>query len=178
MRAFRCLIADVVAARRTCGGRYLSFGSRVKTRESSEADETLRPAIKFACNGTSRMFSVWPGRSGHDLVLASLSLKVSRSPSIVWMMYWADVSYCIPKAKGWTRAYIVPVRAAHLQATVTASGCLQGDAITDDVLKCVTTTPVVCLAVLLQLIGLLKDVPGSFHLDRAYWERWRWTRNW
>ena len=52
--ALRCLIAEVVAARRTPGGRYLSWGSRVKTRmESMDVDEPLWLSA-LDCIGTSR----------------------------------------------------------------------------------------------------------------------------
>ena len=40
-KVLRCWMAEVVRARRTPGGRYLSLGSKVKTKESSESDESL-----------------------------------------------------------------------------------------------------------------------------------------
>ena len=69
-RALRAWMAEVVVARRTPGGRYLSFGSNVKTAESRELDETLRLPSKstFPCTGTSNTLTIWPGRRGHKFV--------------------------------------------------------------------------------------------------------------
>ena len=65
--------AEVEIARRTPGGRYLSFGSRVKTAESRELDETLRlsPENNFPWTGTFNTLTTWPGRRGHRLVEGS-----------------------------------------------------------------------------------------------------------
>lgn len=63
--------------------------------------------------------------------------------------------------------HIVPISSSHLQASITARGCVQGIAIASDVLEGVTSSPLVwpSPAVPLELIWSGEVVPGSQDLD-------------
>lgn len=82
-QALRAWTAEVVVARRTPGGRYLSFGSKVKTAESRELVEMLRlpPKSTSPWTGTSNTFTLWPGSRGHRFVEGSTGSWYSMSPS-------------------------------------------------------------------------------------------------
>lgn len=64
-------------------------------------------------------------------------------------------------------SYIVPISSSHLQASITARGCVQGIAIASDVLEGVASSPLIwpSPAVPLELIWFREVVPGSQDLN-------------